>query len=65
MILSLKHTFCESKDHLTEILRQGAQGLILQAFEAEFAAFLETHSDEKLEDGRKRVVPGIYPRGRW
>ena len=46
----------EFKDHLTEILRQGAQGLILQAVEAEFTAFLETHSDEKLEDGRKRVV---------
>lgn len=32
----------EFKDHLTEVLRQGAQGLVLQAVEAEFAAFLET-----------------------
>jgi len=46
----------EFKDHLTEILRQGAQALVLQAVETEFAAFLETHSEEKLEDGRKRVV---------
>ncbi len=46
----------EFKDHLTEVLRQGAQSLVLQAVEAEFAAFLENHSDEKLEDGRKRVV---------
>ena len=46
----------EFKDHLTEVLRQGAQTLVLQAVEAEFAAFLENHSDEKLEDGRKRVV---------
>ena len=46
----------EFKDHLTEVLRQGAQALVLQAVEAEFAAFLETHSEAKLEDGRKRVV---------
>ena len=46
----------EFKDHLTEVLRQGAQSLVLQAVEAEFAAFLENHSDEKLEDGRKRIV---------
>jgi putative transposase len=46
----------EFKDHLTEILRQGAQALVLQAVEAEFSAFLENHSQEKLQDGRKRVV---------
>jgi transposase-like protein len=46
----------EFKDHLTEVLRQGAQALVLQAVEAEFASFLENHSDEKLEDGRKRIV---------
>lgn len=46
----------EFKDHLTEVLRQGAQALVLQAVEAEFSAFLENHSAEKLEDGRKRVV---------
>ncbi|MBA3814330.1 MAG: transposase [Alphaproteobacteria bacterium] len=46
----------EFKDHLTKILRRGAQTLVLQAVEAEFAAFLESHSHEKLEDGRKRVV---------
>ena len=46
----------EFKDQLTEILREGAQALVLQAVEAEFAAFLESHSQEKLPDGRKRVV---------
>jgi putative transposase len=46
----------EFKDHLTEVLHQGVQSLVLQAVEAEFTAFLENHSDEKLEDGRKRVV---------
>lgn len=44
------------KDQLTEILRQGARNLVLQAVEAEFAAFLQIHSDERLDDGRKRVV---------
>ena len=46
----------EFKDQLTEILRQGAQGLILQAVEAEFAAFLDRHNHQKLEDGRQRIV---------
>ncbi|AIK96256.1 IS256 family transposase [Candidatus Odyssella acanthamoebae] len=46
----------EFKDQLTEILRQGAQGLILQAVEAEFAAFLDCHNHQKLEDGRQRIV---------
>lgn len=46
----------EFHDQLTEILRQGAQELIFQAVEAEFSAFLECHREEKLEDGRQRVV---------
>ncbi|MBA3814851.1 MAG: transposase [Alphaproteobacteria bacterium] len=46
----------EFKDQLTEVLRQGAQALVLQAVEAEFAEFLASHSAEKLQDGRKRVV---------
>lgn len=46
----------EFKDQLTEVLRQGAQALVLQAVEAELSAFLENHSAEKLQDGRKRVV---------
>ena len=55
----------EFKDQLTEILRQGAQGLILQAVEAEFATFLDRHNHEKLEDGRQRIVrhghlPGLH-----
>lgn len=46
----------EFRDQLTEILKQGAQALVLQAVEAEFAAFLENHSGKQLEDGRKRIV---------
>ena len=46
----------EFKDQLTEILRQGARDLIVQAVEAEFASFLQDHEDERLEDGRKRIV---------
>lgn len=46
----------EFKDHLTEVLGQGARSLVLQAVEAEFATFLESHSHKKLDDGRKRVV---------
>lgn len=46
----------EFKDQLTEILRQGAQELIFQAVEAEFSAFLACYREDKLEDGRQRVV---------
>lgn len=46
----------EFKDQLTEILRQDAKNLIVQAVEAEFASFLQDHEDERLEDGRKRIV---------
>ncbi len=47
------------KDQLTEVLRQGTQALVLQAVEAEFAAFLESYSAEKLQDGRKRVLDTV------
>src|SRR3974390_2407425 len=43
-------------DPLTEILRSGARRLIAQAIEAEFEAFLTSHADCKLPDGRQRVV---------
>ena len=46
----------EIDDPLTEILRSGAKRLIEQAVEAEFAAFLASHADLKLPDGRQRVV---------
>ena len=43
-------------DPLTEILRAGARRLIAQAVEAEFETFVALHADEKLPDGRQRVV---------
>jgi putative transposase len=50
----------EIDDPLTEILRSGAKRLIEQAVEAEFAAFLGSHADLKLPDGRQRVVRHGY-----
>ena len=47
-------------DPLTEILRSGAKRLIEQAVEAEFAAFLASHGDLRLPDGRRRVVRHGY-----
>lgn len=46
----------EFKDHLTEILRQGARKLVIEAVEAEFASFLESHATKELESGHKRIV---------
>jgi transposase-like protein len=43
-------------DPLTEVLRSGAQRLLIQAVEAEAEAFLALMADWKLEDGRARFV---------
>ena len=54
----------EIDDPLTEILRAGAKRLIEQAVEAEFAAFLGSHADLKLADGRQRIVRHGHDPGR-
>ena len=43
-------------DALTEVIRAGARKLIEQAIEAELAVLLAAFSDEKLADGRARLV---------
>jgi putative transposase len=43
-------------DQLTEVLRNGARGLLAQAVEAEVADFLGKHCDLKTEAGHRRVV---------
>jgi len=43
-------------DQLTEVLRNGARALLVQAVEAEVAGFLDKHAECKAEDGRARVV---------
>ena len=43
-------------DPLTDVLRDGARKLIEQAIEAELAALLAAVADQKLEDGRARLV---------
>ena len=43
-------------DPLTEVLRSGARSLLAHAVEAEVAAFLGGHADQRTEDGRRRLV---------
>lgn len=43
-------------DPLTEVLRNGARTLLAQAVEAEVAAFIASHADQRIADGRQRVV---------
>ena len=43
-------------DRLTEVLRDGAHMLLMQAFEAEVAGFLAEHADKRTDDGRQRLV---------
>jgi putative transposase len=46
----------EFEDALTEILRSGARRLLAQAIEQEAESFLSAMKDQKLEDGRDRLV---------
>jgi putative transposase len=46
----------EAKDVLTEILRGGAQRLLVQAIEAEVAQWIEEHAHLKDEKGHRQVV---------
>ena len=43
-------------DPLTEVLRNGARALLVQAVEAEVAALLSVHTDKLTDDGRQRLV---------
>jgi putative transposase len=43
-------------DPLTEVLRNGARALLVQAVEAEVATLLDRHANEVTEDGRRRLV---------
>jgi len=46
----------EIADPLTSVLRNGARQLLAQAVEAEAATFLAAMRDERLDDGRARLV---------
>ena len=46
----------ESKDVLTEILREGAQTLLVQAVEAEVADWIDSHAHLQDENGHRQVV---------
>lgn len=43
-------------DLLTDVLRNGAQRLLAHAVESEVSSFIEAHADERLDDGRARIV---------
>ena len=45
-----------SPDSLTGVIRGGARKLIEQAIEAELAALMASCANDKLEDGRARLV---------
>jgi putative transposase len=45
-----------SPDPLTEVIREGARKLIAQAIDAELATLLSAFAEDKLEDGRARLV---------
>ena len=54
-VLAFEHP-SDIDDPLTSVLRDGARRLLAQAIEAEADAFLAVMKDERLVDGRARVV---------
>src|SRR5258708_6848647 len=46
----------EVRDALTEVLREGARTLLVQAIEAEVAEYLAGHADQRDAHGRARLV---------
>ena len=49
-----------SKDVLTDVLRQGAQRMLVQAIESEVAEWIEVHASVTNEVGRRQVVRNGY-----
>jgi putative transposase len=50
-------------DPLTELAREGARRMLAEALKAEADAFVASFSDEKLDDGRQRIVRhGLGPK---
>jgi len=47
-------------DPLTELLRQGARQLIVQAVEAELAVFMRSFTERQCPNGRATVVRNSY-----
>jgi len=45
-----------TEDVLTDVLRQGAQRMLAQAVEAEVAAYIEAHGDQRDGQGHRLVV---------
>ena len=43
-------------DPLTELAREGARRMLAEALKAEADAFVASFADERLDDGRKRIV---------
>ena len=50
----------EPKDALQEVLKQGAQQLLMQAVEAELQTLLNEHRSLTTEDGKKGLVRNGY-----
>jgi putative transposase len=51
-------------DPLTELAREGARRMLAEALKAEADAFVASFAEEKLDDGRQRIVRQSYA-GIW
>ena len=59
-VVTFKNPNNYQHDLLTEVLRQGAQQLLIAAVNAEVEQFLEDHADAKTPEGTSRFVRNGY-----
>ena len=52
------------EDHLSELLRVKARGILREALELEMEAFMKEYQSYRLSDGRQRVVRHGYHQDR-
>ena len=55
-VLAMESSGAESRDVLTEILREGAQRMLVEAIENEVAEYIAAHAEKVDTDGRRLVV---------
>ena len=59
-VIELKKPENSVEDPLTELLRQGARKLLMQALETEIESFVKQHEQIQDEEGRRHIVRSGY-----
>ncbi len=63
-VLAMDSPGTQARDVLTEVLRHGAQRMLIEAIENEVAEYIEAHAGQQDADGRRLVVRNGHMPGR-